>query len=279
MGTYEYVLDNAAMDRKIALITGASSGLGAEFARQLHAKGYSLVLVARREELLRELIRSFDSSSGQKAEFLVADLASHSGIASVVDYISRNKVDLLINNAGFGSFGYFETLSLTRELEMVDLNVKAPLILSHAVIPQMKQRKDGAILNVSSIAAYQPIPYMSTYSATKGFELNYSLALRYELAPYGVRVITLCPGPVATEFGGVARVPGTATGIPRDTAEEVVREGIEALLLNKAAVVPCLRARCLYYAAALLPRTWSTWITGQLLKAPLKATLERSKHG
>ena len=250
---------------KTILITGASSGIGAEFARQFSDLGASMILVARREDKLQAL-----SSELSRAEYLVADLTNSKDLARVVEKIKANQIDILINNAGRGSFGYFEDLNLEAEINQVQLNVVATQALAHAVIPQMKERASGCIVSVSSIAAFQPLPLMATYAATKCFNYQHSMALREELKEFGVRVVTLCPGPTATEFGGVARVPGTATGGPRADVDMVVRETVKGIERNQAVVIPGLRAKGMAWFSKLMPTTFSSWIVGRTLKDVLR---------
>ena len=266
---------NESNQSRRALITGASSGIGAEFAKQLHAKGYQVTLVARRVQHLQDLTDSLNNQRPESAEVLSADLivpwgsAGGGGYHAILEYISSNRIDVLVNNAGFGSFGHFESLPIDREIEMIKLNVEATVRLAHAVIPQMKARRQGAIISVSSIAGFQPLPYMATYSATKAFNLTHSLSLRYELQPFGIQVLSVCPGPTATEFQGVSRVPGKLTGGARDSVEEVVKESVAALEGGQAWVVPCWRAKLLSLPSRLLPRTWCTYLTGKALRSSL----------
>lgn len=255
---------------KTALITGASSGIGKEFAIQLHSLGYNLVLVARREDLLRDLVEYFEHIRPASAQMLRADLTEGSSLQEIIQYIKENQIDLLVNNAGLGSFGYYEELSWEKELYLIQLNIVATSALNHAVIPQMKERGAGEIIVTSSIAGFQPLPLMATYSATKAFNLNQTLALRAELAPYNITVHALCPGPTATEFGGVARVPGTATGGPRETSERVVTECLKALRRGKAYSVPGFRAKVMIFLVHLLSYKVTTNILYRLLKKPLE---------
>jgi short-subunit dehydrogenase len=186
-------------------------------------------------------------------------------VQELLRLISETRVDILVNNAGRGSFGLFDELDLEKEIEQVTLNVTASLRLAHAVIPQMKKRGSGAIVQISSIAGFQPIPFMATYAATKAFNLFHALALRHELKPFGVSVLAVCPGPTATEFGGVARVPGTSTGLARDDVQMVVRKSIAALSRNRAVVFPGLRASLVSLVPRLLPINISTAFMKRLL--------------
>jgi short-subunit dehydrogenase len=249
---------------KKILITGASAGIGREFARQLAALGADLILVARREDRLVELKAELQGS----VRIFKGDLSNEKDLADVAGYIRTSHVDILINNAGRGSFGYFETIPITEEAEMVRLNITAPLTLAHAIIPQLKERKDGGIITLASIAAFQPLPYMSTYAATKAFDLFHTLGLRYELKPFSVRVLAVCPGPVETEFGGVARVPGTWTGTMRDPVETTVSDSIRAYERNKAFIFPGSRAK-LMALARILPLAFTSWVSARSLKPAL----------
>jgi short-subunit dehydrogenase len=263
---------------KTVLITGASSGLGREYALEFHALGADVVLVARRERLLSELVEELNSQREKSARYFAVDLTDTSGGGflppMLSEFLSMNQIDILVNNAGFGSFGSYEELELVRERQMVELNVMAHMSLAHVVIGQMKERRSGGIITVSSIAGYQPLPYMATYAATKAFNLFHSLGLRYELAEFGVRALAVCPGPIATEFGGVARVPGTWSGGPRDTPELVVKESIRAFEKNRAVLVPCVRGKFMALPGKFLPLPLTTWIVGRTLRSVLKAARE-----
>lgn len=257
-----------------ALITGASSGLGVEFAKQLHRSGVSLTLVARRSSQLQALCDELNAARADSSTALVADLTDTASTQKVIDYIRGRRIDLLVNNAGRGSFGYFELLDIEDEIKEVTLNVSATLRLAHAAIPQMKARRTGAIISVSSIAAFQPIPYMATYCSTKAFNLYHSMALRHELKEFGVRVVTLCPGPTETEFNGVARVPGQPTGMGRDAADMVVAQAIHALRIDKAFVVTGFRSKLLSLGSRFVPKEFSTWVTKKMLASSLRSKLQ-----
>ena len=240
------------MNAPIALVTGASAGLGLEFARQLSAKGHRLVLVARRKERLDELAAKLgnaravemDLSQSGAAALLMADIARHG-----------ETVDLLMNNAGFGLAGRFAELDGLRQREMIDLNCGALTELAHAVLPAMIARKAGSILNVASTAAFQPGPGMAVYFATKAFVLSFSEALHDEMKPRGVNVCCLCPGPTRTEFRSVSgfNPKGPAGKVSADAAS-VVRAGLEGLDHNRAVVVPGLSNKLIAQLHRLLPR-------------------------
>lgn len=258
------------LNGQLCVITGASAGIGAGFARALHGRGARVVLVARRAERLEELHREFESIRPGSSRVLVADLTSAADLDSLATMLRTEPVCVLVNNAGFGSFGIFETLPLEREREMVALNITAPLVLSHAALPGMKARGTGALITISSLAGFQPIPTMATYAGTKAFDLFFSLALAEECRSHGVSCLAVCPGPVATEFGGVARVPGTVTGKSRDTVEEVVRDSMFALDRGKSLVVPGPRARLLQPLVRLLPLGLRTRTVARQLRKVLQ---------
>lgn len=253
---------------KCALITGASSGIGAGFAEELHRRGASVILVARRREALESLAARLNSVRAGSAEAIEADLTA-SAIDRVVARIGAGDVDLLVNNAGSGSFGEFAELDLERELGMVALNISASLRLAHAAIPAMKRRGSGAIISISSVAGHAPLPYMATYAATKAFNYWHSIALWYELKPHGITVLTVCPGPVDTEFAGVARIPGQWTGVARDSVKTVVNDSLAALAGRRPLVVPGARAPLLWAALSVLPRRLSVSIVGRELRKVL----------
>ena len=221
--------------KKVALVTGASAGLGVEFARQLSKRGYRLVLAARRKERLEELAKELG-----KARAVAIDLSKSNAVGKLMADVEANgeTVDLLVNNAGFGLIGRFAELDSKRERQMIDLNVGALTELCRAVAPAMIERGSGAILNVASTAAFQPGPKMAVYFATKAFVLSLSEALHEELKPRGIKVSCLCPGPTRTEFGEVAGFGGNgAFDRLAMGAAEVVEAGLKGLDKNKAVVI------------------------------------------
>src|SRR5918996_977177 len=222
--------------RPATLITGASAGLGIEFARQCAARGDEVVLVARRADRLEKLAAEIG-----KAHMISADLGEPGAATRVVgETIARGMwVRTLINNAGFGLRGRFAELPLDRQLEMIDLNIRALTNLSFVVINDMVLKGGGSILNVASTAAFQPGPNMAVYFATKAYVLSFTEALHEELKPHGVRVSCLCPGPTRTEFGEVAGINtiGQFDRLAME-AEPVVLAGLEGLERNQAVVIP-----------------------------------------
>jgi short-subunit dehydrogenase len=234
---------------RCAMITGASSGLGEEFARQLAGRVDRMVLVARRAERLEAI------AAGLRAEFpamqvmvIPANLMDGDERISVVEQADAAgfSPDLLINNAGLGDYGEFATAEWAALESMLELNVTALTHLSHLVLPQMTNRGGGWILNVSSLASTLPIPDFAVYAATKAYVSSFSEALRIELAEHGIRVMSLCPGPVKTEFGAVAKRKGSEREMPTSPyfyvpKEQVVREALAGLDRGKARVFPGLR--------------------------------------
>ncbi len=224
--------------RKIALVTGASAGLGAEFARQLSKRGHALVLAARRKDRLEGLSRELGN-----ARAVAIDLSKKDAATKLLADVEANgeTVELLVNNAGFGLIGRFAELDAKRQRQMIDLNVGTLTDLCRAVAPEMIKRKSGAIINVASTAAFQPGPNMAVYFATKAFVLSLTEALHEELKPHGIKVSCLCPGPTRTEFGEVAGFGGNGMfdKVAMDSPEVVTR-ALDGLEHNKAVVVPGL---------------------------------------
>jgi short-subunit dehydrogenase len=222
--------------KPVTLITGASAGLGVEFARQLAGRGQRLVLVARRKDRLDALAAELGN-----ARAVAIDLSEPGSTATLMRDLAAagEHVETLINNAGFGLRGRFAELDAARQREMIDLNVTSLTELCRAAAPGMIERRSGAILNVASTAAFQPGPNMAVYFATKAYVLSFTEALHEELKPHGISVTALCPGPTRTEFGAVAGF-GENGGFDRlsSDAASVVRAGIKALDGNRAVAVP-----------------------------------------
>jgi short-subunit dehydrogenase len=232
-------------EKRTALVTGASSGIGEEFARQLAAEGYNLVIVARRRRRLGSLATALAATRGVHVEVLPADLTSADGLALVMDRLGRGDIDLLVNDAGVGTVGEFARLPARRELEQVDLNVRALVGLTHAALGPMTARGSGGVINVASMAGFEPVPYNATYAATKAFVLHFSEAVHEEAKPHGVTVTCLCPGPVRTEFQQVARIRNDRMfGRPllrfmaRTEVDGVVRSALEAYAEGRAVCIP-----------------------------------------
>lgn len=236
-----------------ALVTGASSGLGAEFAVQLAARGHDLILVARSEERLTALAERLIAQHGVRAHVLVQDLAEPDAARRVTDRLAASglRVDLLVNNAGFGTCGRFEDIAPDRDHDQLMVNVVALVGLTHALIPSMLERGRGAVVNVASTAAFQPAPYFAVYSSAKAFVLNFGLSLRQEYRRRGIRVLTLCPGPVDTPFFEAIGTRAAAVNGSMSTPEPVVRAALRALDRDRGYVTPGLGNAL---SAHLLPR-------------------------
>jgi len=245
------------------LITGASAGLGAEFARQCAARGEEIVLVARR----RDRLEAVAAEIGGTAHIFVADLAEQDAAASLVAQIEAEGLTIgtLINNAGFGLAGKFMSHPLGRIDEMIDLNVRTLVDLCHLVLPAMRERGQGAICNLASTAAFQPGPNMAVYYATKAFVLSFTEALHHELKGSGIRVSALCPGPTATEFGSVAGT-NISSALDRITGDavSVVRAGLRGLDRNKAVVIPGWANKTTANISRILPRAAMRRIVGAI---------------
>jgi short-subunit dehydrogenase len=207
------------------LVTGASAGIGAEFARALAREGLSVVLTARREERLRELASELEKTYHVATRVVAADLADPAGPARVADAVADLEIAVLVNNAGFGAAGRFEKLDPERLRRMVQLNCLAPVLLTHRLLPAMRSRGRGAIVVVGSVAGHQALPLHGVYSATKAFDLLFGESLAVELEDHGIDVLVLEPGSTETEFQEVAR----ETPHPGQSPAEVVAVALEAL--------------------------------------------------
>jgi uncharacterized protein len=243
------------------LVTGASSGIGVELARQLAARGLGVTVVARRSDRLRALADSLASSFGVRAEAIAADLSDPDGRSHVVDSLASLglRVDVLVNNAGVGTFGPVASATPSAEVGIVRIDVEAVVDLCTRFVPGMVERGSGAILNVASTAAYQPMPGQACYAAAKAFVLSYSQALRAEVRGAGVTVTTLCPGPVETEFAAASGldIQVAKDTVPRSTwvpASQVASAGVEGLARGRAEVVPGLSNRIGTVAGRFTPR-------------------------
>jgi short-subunit dehydrogenase len=238
---------------RTALVTGASSGIGAAFARALAARGQDVVLVARSAGRLDALAAELSEAHGVRADVIVADLADHLAPDAIVAELSARAIEIgtLVNNAGFGTHGAFATLPTQREREEIAVNVYAPAALTRALLPAMIARKSGAIVNVASTAAFQPVPYMATYGATKAFLLSFGEALAEEVREHGVRVVVLCPGQTETAF--FDGIDEARVGRAR-TAEQVVATALRALERGQVVAVDGVSNYLLANATRLAPR-------------------------
>ena len=256
-----------------ALITGASSGIGAAFARQLAVKGKNLILVARRKERLVNLANHLRQHYGITTEILVADLSHLTDIEQVESRIGAiENLDMLINNAGFGTVGRFAEINLSRQIDMINVHVIASVRLCRAALPGMIARHNGAIINVSSIGAFIPGPGNVTYCATKAHLVTFSEALQAELAGNGVKVQALCPGFTYTEFHDSSEYENfDRSQIPKMlwmSAEEVVASSLKALGRSQVTYIPGFKNRLLVAVAR-------NSITSPLLLALLRKRLQK----
>lgn len=220
------------------VVTGASSGIGTELARGLARRGYPLVLVARRRERLDELAGELGNQYSVAVEVMPLDLGDSEGRTKLVDRLRNEPIAGLCNSAGFGTSGVFHTLPYERESEQVTLNALALMELTHAALPGMVERGAGAVLNVASIAGFQPVPYMAVYSATKAFVQTFSEAVHEELHGTGVSVTVLCPGPVPTEWAEIANAERFSVPLAQVSPHDVAEAAIGGMLAGKRSVVP-----------------------------------------
>jgi len=243
-----------------ALITGASGGLGEAFAEQLAERGSHLVLVGRSEDKLQALARRLERQSKITATVLTADLASSTEVEQLVSNLKTRRIDidLLINNAGFGVFQRFLETPLERQMEEIDVNVRAVAMLTHALAPAMVARNRGGVINLSSIAGFQPLAGANIYAASKSFVLLFSEALAQELVATGVRVLAVCPGPVATGF--FADKKPDLTRNQMDDPKAIVQEVLHAFDRGKRVLVP---GRLFVRLTAFIPRLFPRALVAQ----------------
>ncbi len=221
-----------------ALVTGASSGLGEEFAQQLASQGCNLVLVARTESKLTRLAESLRQKNGVTVTVIPADLSSADGAQRVVDEVHRRAlpIDLLVNNAGLGLFENFMETPLQQQIEQLDLNVRSLMVLTHGLAPHMVSTHRGGVINLASTAAFQPLPGAAVYAASKSFVLLFSEALSVEFEKHGVHVLAVCPGPVATRF--FANMNSQLAAKDMDQPAPIVAEILRAFVSRKRVVIP-----------------------------------------
>lgn len=224
---------------KWALITGASSGIGAEFARRLAARGMHLVLAARRTELMESLAKELHTAHGTKCEIISCDLSDMAQAANLYEEVKKRKItiSLLINNAGFGHIGQILETDVSRIHQMLRLNIGGLTDLTYRYLPDMMNAGEGGIINVSSVAAFQPVAYMGAYAASKAYVLHFSEALWAEAWDYGVTVLALCPGTTRTDFFDISGVEGWLKNKRAQSVEQVVKTAIKAFDRRKQYVV------------------------------------------
>lgn len=251
-----------------ALVTGASSGIGAEFARALAARGSShLVLTARNEARLGHLSAELTAAHGVRTTVICVDLAQPDGVNLILEQLGGDgvSVDVVVNNAGFASHGLFASLGPTSQVEQITLNCTSLVALTSALLPSMVSRGNGAIVNVASTAAFQPLPYMAVYGATKAFVLSFSEALWGELRHSGVRVVALCPGATDTAFFERVGTSDASVGRRQDPGD-VVAVALRALDRDRMSVVSGRSNAALAQAPRLVTRRAAVRITARTLR-------------
>ena len=243
-----------------ALVTGASAGIGAEFARQLSEKGLNLVLVARRRQRLEDLARDLESRNKVQVRIVTVDLSQPDFLPTILSVTNSIEIGLLVNNAGFGLAGHLIEHELEKELQLLDVNCRAPLVLTHAFGRQMAQRKRGGIIFVSSVSAYIATPFEASYAASKVYELFLAESLGYEFKKKGVDMLALCPGSTDTEFHAIAG----SRPVAAMAVEPVVRLALKKLGKTSVAI-PGWHNRLLVYLLKFTPRRVHSYFAGKVM--------------
>jgi uncharacterized protein len=252
---------------KWALITGASAGIGLEFAKLLAAGGTNLVLTARRVDRLQKLASGLSAQHRVQVEVFSADLLRPEAPVEIFKFTAGKniEVELLINNAGFGAFGYAYEIPVEKMLEMIQVNCSAVVHLTRLYLPLMVARKHGDILILASLASFQAVPFNSVYAATKAFDLLFAEGVAEEVLEFGVRVCALCPGSTTTEFQQVAQQPARVFK-SSETAEKVARVGLEALAAGKSYVISGFMNRLMKEGQRLAPRRYVTRTAAKMMR-------------
>jgi uncharacterized protein len=252
---------------RYALVTGASRGIGECFARALAARSWNLVLVARTSDQLEKLAGELAGTFGIHAETICIDLAEEGSAANVARVLAERALDvaLLVNNAASGAHGEFSELSVESQSRMIRLNILTLVELTRRLLPPMVAAREGAIINVSSTAGFQPMPYFTVYAASKTFVTSFSLALAEELRGSGIRVVTLCPGPTrAPSHEGLASK--SRITFSRQPAEELVEAALERLAGRGGLLVPRTTNKAIVFANRLMPLSLSTRLAGRAMR-------------
>lgn len=254
---------------KSTLITGASSGIGEAFARRLAAEGHNLVLVARSEDKLKSLCDELQAKHQITAQFVAIDLIDFEADERLFNETESRgiEIDWLINNAGFGSMGDFATLDLEKEIEIIALNVMALVALTHRYVQKMRERKRGTIINVSSAAGFQPLPFMATYAATKAFVTSFSEAIAEENRLFGIQVMALCPGSTKTNFFAASGIERPIQVKGQQTPEDVVETALKAVGSRRSKVVSGWANWFAASATSFVPNTLITRVIGSALRS------------
>jgi uncharacterized protein len=241
--------------RTTVVITGASSGIGAELASGLARRGFPLLLVSRRRERLDELANEVGKEYSVGVEVMPLDLSDPAARGKLADRLRNEPIAGLCNSAGFGTSGVFYELPVERESEEVTLNALVLMELTHAALPGMVERGAGAVMNIASIAAFQPLPYMAVYSATKAFVQTFSEAVHEELNGTGVSVTALCPGPVPTEWAEIANAERFSIPLAQVSPHDVAEAAIGGMLVGRRSVVPGVVPKFVSTGGRFAPRS------------------------
>ena len=251
---------------KWALVTGASAGIGVALARELARQGAKLILTARRRERLEALAAEL-TAQGTEVKIVTADLMDPKAPQAIFDATEGAGlvVDVLVNNAGLGQYGYMHTANVEQELGQIRVNCEAAVALARLFVPRMVERRRGWVMMLASTASFQPVPFLSTYAATKAFDRYFSLGLAEEVAPFGVKVTALCPGATESEFFEVAGA-SKFRGPRVQSAEEVARLGVAALTRGKRTIIANWMGRLSAVAVWLLPTGLITWAVARVAR-------------
>lgn len=257
--------------KNFALITGASSGIGFECSKNLAKRGYNLILIARSKKKLMEMKQNLEKIYEIECVVIVSDLIQKSSVQKIINYIEKERlrVEVGILNAGFGDYKDFEHSLISTQLEMIQLNISSLVELTHGLIPIMKRQKSPYMLHIASTAAFQPIPQMSVYAATKSFVLSFSQAIREELKN-DISITTLCPGPTKTHFAEHAHM--NEISIFKDesklmSAKEVATQGLDAMFKKKAIIVPGIQNRAGTILGKLIPTSLSSKLVNKIMNS------------
>lgn len=259
---------------KATLITGASGGIGEAFARRLAKEKHDLVLVARSEDRLHRLCDELMLAHRITAHYVALDLAEAEADRKLFEETERHdfEIEWLINNAGFGSFGYFSELERARELQMIDLNIRALVALTHRYLQKMRARKSGVIINVSSAASFQPLPFMATYAATKAFVTSFTEAIAEENRPFGITIQNLCPGATETGFFDAAGMTEPVKVKGTQTPEEVVEAALRGVRHKNSTVV----SGWANYIGSIFGNLAPDWIVTRAVASVLRSKAENN---
>ena len=259
---------------EFALVTGASSGIGTCFARALAARGQNVILVARSKDKLEALKSEITAQRDVRVEVIAQDLGVEGAARRLAAAVAERNltIDLLVNNAGFGAQGEFWKLALERQAQMLQLNITTLTELTYLLIPAMVERRRGGVINTSSTASFQPVPYLSVYAATKSYVTSFSMGLAEELRPYGVKVLAVCPGGTDTNFFAAGRFDPTSFRGGLQTPEAVVEEALRAYDRGSSLVVTRLINRLMILGERFVPLRFAAAQAGKLFRPQTPGT-------